>query len=213
MLRKTKKKLESMYHRERQKGDNGKLYEIDGTTRITAEQGHYLAALHEHYRSELSVEIGVAFGFSTLFILDSKHENNYGSHIAIDPLEHSTWNGVGLFAVKKLGFDARFNRMCMHSVHALTKLDEADVTTNYIYIDGNHTFDAALMDFCCADRILAIDGITIFDDMWMPSIRKVSSFIEKNISSCAELATSIPNLLCLQKPAQDEREWNHYEDF
>ena len=133
--------------------------------------------MHATIKPKLSIEIGLAYGFSTLFILDAAFHTNAGRHIAIDPFQDSMWHGIGRQAVKELSFDSKFEHIPETSVTALTDLSKQGAKADYIYIDGAHTFDYALVDFFCSNRVLNVGGILIFDDMWMPAIQKVASFI------------------------------------
>lgn len=50
------------------------------------------------------------------------------------------------------------------SEFALPKLLEAGEKFNFIYIDGNHTFDAVMCDAIYAHKLIEQDGIIVFDD-------------------------------------------------
>jgi predicted O-methyltransferase YrrM len=214
MLDTTMHKLATMYENHPQPGSDGLLHEMDKITRISIEQGHLLAKLHALIKPKVSIEIGLAYGFSTLFILDASFQTNCaGRHIAVDPFQETMWHGIGHQAVKELNFDSKFELIPETSVVALTDLCKKGVKADYIYIDGAHTFDYALVDFFCSNQLLNVGGILIFDDLWMPSIQKVASFIRANISSYQEFATGIGNVVCLKKLKEDDRPWDHFAAF
>jgi hypothetical protein len=56
-------------------------------------------------------------------------------------------------------------------------------------------------------------GYIVFDDMWMPSIRKAVSFVRRNRKDFFEVATPVPNFAAFQRVADDKRDWDHFEDF
>ena len=213
MLETTQYKLATMYERHTQRGTDGLLHELDDITKISIEQGHLLAELYGAVKPNLSIEIGLAYGFSTLFILDAAFQINRGRHIAIDPFQDSMWHGIGRQAVKELNFESRFEHVPETSVTALTDLCKQGVKADYIYIDGAHTFDYALVDFFCSDRVLNLGGILIFDDMWMPAIQKVASFIRANIKGYQEFPTAVKNVFCVRKTKEDDRSWDHFAAF
>ncbi len=213
MLETTQYKLATMYERHPQCGSDGLLHELDDITKISIEQGHLLAQLHATVKPKLSIEIGLAYGFSTLFVLDAAFHTNAGRHIAIDPYQDSMWHGIGTQAVKELNFDSKFEHVPETSVTALTNLFKEGVKADYIYIDGAHTFDYALVDFFCSDRVLNLGGILIFDDMWMPAIQKVAAFIRTNLSGYQEFPTPVKNLFCVKKTKEDDRPWDHFAAF
>jgi predicted O-methyltransferase YrrM len=214
MLDATMQKLAAMYEKHPQRGTDGQMHEMDPITRISIEQGHLLAGIHAAVKPKLSIEIGMAYGFSTLFIMDSIFQTGCGHHIAIDPYQDSMWHGIGHQAVKELNFDSKFELIAETSVVALTDMCKRGVKADYIYIDGAHTFDYALVDFFCSDRVLEVGGIVIFDDMWMPSIQKVASFIRANNNgSYREVPTGVNNVFCLKKLKEDDRPWDHFAAF
>jgi len=206
-------KLATMYENHPQRGTDGLLHEMDRITRISIEQGHLLAGLHAAVKPKLSIEIGLAYGFSTLFIMDSMFQTGSGRHVAIDPFQQAMWHGIGLQAVKELNFDSRFEHIPEMSVTALTDLCKQGVKAGYIYIDGAHNFDYALVDFFCSNRLLDVGGILILDDMWMPPIQKVASFIRTNISGYQEIPTAVGNVFCVKKLKEDDRAWDHFAAF
>ena len=213
MLETTKYKLTTMYEKRPQRGGDGLLHELDSITKISIEQGHLLAELHASIKPKLSIEIGLAYGFSTLFILDAAFHTNAGRHIAIDPFQDSMWHGIGRQAVKELDFESKFEHIPETSVTALTDLCRQKLKADYIYIDGAHTFDYALVDFFCSNRVLNLGGILIFDDMWMPAIQKVAAFIRTNMSGYQERPTSVKNIFCVKKIKEDARPWDHFAPF
>jgi predicted O-methyltransferase YrrM len=204
MLETTQYKLATMYEKHPQRGSDGLLHELDDITKISIKQGHLLAQLHATVKPKLSIEIGLAYGYSTLFLLDAAFQTNAGRHIAIDPFQDTMWHGIGRQAVKELDFESRFDHMPETSVAGLTRLCQQGVKADYIYIDGAHTFDYALIDFFCSDRVLNLGGILIFDDMGMPAIQKVAAFIRTNISGYQEFPTTVKNLFCAKKTKEDD---------
>jgi predicted O-methyltransferase YrrM len=213
MLEKTRRHLAAMYDSQPQQGADGKLHKIDDTTRISPAQGKLLAAMHRAMKPALSIEIGFAYGFSTLHILDSMHEHGYGAHIAIDPFEMADWKGIGLANVRALDFSSRFAHVPTFSSSALCQMRDEGVRSSYVYIDGDHRFDGIMVDFHCAHQILEPGGVILFDDMWMPSMQKVAAFISANFSCYARIHTDVPNVFCIKRMADDERAWNHFVNF
>jgi predicted O-methyltransferase YrrM len=78
-----------MYENHPQRGTDGLMHQMDTTTRISIPQGQLLAALYAEIRPKLSIEVGLAYGFSTLFFLDAASQIGGGRHIAIDPFEET----------------------------------------------------------------------------------------------------------------------------
>jgi len=144
-------------------GDGRTLYEIIRTTNASK-----------------TLEVGFAYGLSTLFICQALADNGGGSHTAIDPVESTVWGGLGLRNIEKAGFRhmVRFFEACSHEV--LPRLLAEREQFDFIFIDGYHVFDAVLLDFYYADRLVKPGAYIMFHDIWMPSVRKAIAFILRN---------------------------------
>lgn len=81
----------------------------------------------------LSIEIGLAYGFSALFILDSMFENNYGKHVTIDPYEVTVYHGIGLESIHDLKFDDGFEWQEATAIDALSTLRRDGARAIYLY--------------------------------------------------------------------------------
>jgi predicted O-methyltransferase YrrM len=182
---------------------------LDRTTMISAQQG---AAIHDFIRShsiKKSLEIGFAYGFSTIWILDALQSQ---THVAIDPFQKSYWHGIGLAQVKRLGFEYNFRWIDDYSIHALSDMIRQKERFDFIYIDGNHRFDDVLVDFYLSDQVLTCGGYIAFDDMWMRSVRTVVSFIQNN-RAYMPIPQPSKNMIILQKQNDDNRDWSHFNSF
>jgi predicted O-methyltransferase YrrM len=213
MLDSTMHKLATMYENHPQRGTDGLMHQMDTLTRISIPQGHLLAGLYAEIKPKLSIEIGLAYGFSTLFFLDAAAQIGGGRHIAIDPFEETAWHGIGCQAVKELNFDNMFEHIPDTSILALTKMYKEGVKSDYIYIDGAHNFDFAMVDFFCSNLLLNVGGVVVLDDTWMPSIQKVVSFIRTNLKGHQEVTTPVVNVACFVKIKEDSRLWDHFTPF
>lgn len=213
MLERTRALLDSCYRGDSRPGLDGSLHALDPNTRISREQGTLLAALHARIRPQVSIEVGMAYGYSTIFIADAMHEGGYGQHFAIDPFQRTHWKGIALAAMDALDFGLRVRHVNDFSLPALVRMHEQGVRADFVFIDGMHTFDGAFVDFVCADRLLNVGGVIVLDDMWMPSIRKVAAFVRANLRHFEVLATPVDNVLCVRKTGLDTRAWDHFVDF
>ena len=206
--------LASMYASEPQRGDGDQLHPLDANTRIPQARGDLLYRYCTDVKPELSIEIGLAYGFSTVYLLSALRDQGRGHHIAIDPLQSSSWHGIGAARARELGMEERFTLIEERSDHALARLALEGCQAQLLFIDGDHRFDGILLDFTLGDRVLAQEGIVVFDDLWMPSVRRVISFVEKNRADYERLPDRVANAAAFRKIAPaDRRAWNHYVDF
>jgi predicted O-methyltransferase YrrM len=140
---------------------------------IPREQGDFLYSLVNYLQPDVTVEIGMANGLSTIFIAEALRENGKGRHIAIDPFQYSDWGGAGLALVQKAGLGSLVELIELPSHQALPDLERAGVRPEFVFIDGSHLFDYVLTDLLCTDRLLPAGGLVAFDDSDWPAITAV----------------------------------------
>lgn len=205
--------LLSMYRNEPQLGSEGRQHPLDGRTAIGPEQGLWLYSLCREMKPESTLEIGLAYGFSTLYFLAAIHENGTGHHIALDPFQNKLWSGIGVTHAQNLGMIDSFGFIEEKSAPVLLHLAEQGRMFEIIFIDGSHRFDDVLMDFTLSAPLCSTGGCIVLDDMWMPSIRRAVSFVRANRKDFTELKTGFSNIAAFRRIADDARPWNHYEQF
>jgi predicted O-methyltransferase YrrM len=83
-----------MYNGELQLGSEGERHSLDGKTYISREQGMWLYNLCREAKPKTSLEIGLAYGFSTLYFLAAIRENGVGHHTSVDPFQ-GHFHGIG----------------------------------------------------------------------------------------------------------------------
>jgi predicted O-methyltransferase YrrM len=93
----------------------------DGTTypledAIEAETGARLQRLIRERHPTVPPEIGLAYGISALFICEALREVGRRRHIAMDPVQSTTWKGIGLNHLHDAGFSSLVE---FHLRHAL----------------------------------------------------------------------------------------------
>jgi Methyltransferase domain len=206
--------LADMYSAEELYGTVGdQPINIDPTTRISIAQGAQInQIIRQSETIKSSLEIGFAYGFSTVWILDALRSREALRHVAIDPFEITQWGGVGLHQVKRLSVESGFEWIGEESIQALPRFIKTEEKFDFILIDGNHRFDDVLVDFYLSDQLVSPGGFLAFDDMWMLSIRTVVSFILTN-RQYKIVPQSLGNMIVLEKLADDNRDWRHFEYF
>jgi predicted O-methyltransferase YrrM len=149
-------------------------------TSIPYDEGLALYNFIRSTKAENTLELGLAYGLSTLFLCQAHHDNGMGHHTAVDPFECTQWKSIGLLNIRKAGLDSLLRFCAAPSDEILPQFLRDGERFDFIFIDGNHRFDYALLDFFYADKLLNSGGYIMFDDMWMPAIRKVCGFILRN---------------------------------
>jgi predicted O-methyltransferase YrrM len=140
-------------------------------------------ALHEAVLAERPntvVEVGMAYGASSLAILGALDELGSGQLISVDPNQRTQWEGRGLAVVAEAGFSERHQLIEEPSYLALPELLRRGQRLDLAYVDGWHTFDYALLDFFYLDRMLGPGGVVGFNDCGWPSVEKVLRYVLAN---------------------------------
>jgi predicted O-methyltransferase YrrM len=123
---------------------------------------------------QLSLEIGLAYGVSTLFICDAiRSLPQPGRHIVLDPFQHGKWRGIGLRNVQDAGYQRIVDFHAEPSETYLPRLLEQGATLDLVFIDGLHRFDQVLVEFYFVNRLLRPGGIVLFDDAARRSVNRV----------------------------------------
>jgi predicted O-methyltransferase YrrM len=195
---------------------------------IRKEHGLFLQRCIRGAAAWRGVETGCAFGISTLFIADAMAElNPEFEHVAIDPNQFRAdkWNGLGHRNVQSAGLSKNVRIMSEGSETALPKLLTQDISFQFAFVDGWHTFDHCLIDFFYIEKMLADGGIICFDDCDYPAVAKVIRYVMQypTMEFFGAVSRSGTNLtlseiasarcVALVKTGQDKRSWDWYEPF
>ncbi|MGH9642976.1 MAG: class I SAM-dependent methyltransferase [Terriglobales bacterium] len=148
---------------------------------ISQEEGEFLQWLIREVDPTISLEVGLAYGVSALFICDALKRQSETKHIVIDPVQRSAWQGIGIANLRRAGYGSIVTLMESPSYRALAELERSGQRIDFAFIDGNHTFDFVLVDFFFIDRMLNIGGMVVLDDANWPSINKVCRFVATNL--------------------------------
>jgi predicted O-methyltransferase YrrM len=213
VLPQTQARLDSYRANEPQLCADGTVRAMDGMTRIDADHWAAIAAAHRQIKPDLSLETGLAYGFSTIPMLDAMHAQGYGHHISIDPSQMTYWHGVALTSIDALGFGARFTWIEDESHRAFIRLREENKRAQFIFFDGLHSFDGVVSDFHLADKVLDVGGVLVFNYNWMPFGRALRSFIANNMAHYESFSLQNENMFAFRKTAEDARVWDHFAPF
>jgi predicted O-methyltransferase YrrM len=133
-------------------------------------------------RPKAAVEVGMAYGVSTLCIADALARSAGGDPasrqvVSIDPAQTSDWRSGGIHLLERANLASSLRFIEDRSQLALPRLLTAGERFGFAFIDGWHTFDHTLIDFFYIDAMLDVGGVVIFDDVGYPAIHRVVQFI------------------------------------
>jgi predicted O-methyltransferase YrrM len=129
-------------------------------------------------RPAVVIEIGVAFGVSSLSILTALREIDQGGKLlSVDPMQTSVWKGCGLASIARAGLTNWHEMHEDFDYKVLPRLLESGKKMDFAYIDGWHTFDYAFLDWWYIDKMLRPGGIAAFNDCAWPAVDKAIRFV------------------------------------
>ncbi len=174
--------IQEIFDKRTTKSVDGKTVKVLG--QISFHEGELIRKCIEEINAEVSVEIGLAFGTSAMFICEYLKKTPKTRHYVMDPFQmyDASYGGIGLNNLMKSGFEKLVEFIDKPSQLALPELEQRNIKVDFAFIDGWHTFDHTLVDFFFVDRILRVGGIMIIDDTDWPAVKKLVSFIETNRS-------------------------------
>jgi predicted O-methyltransferase YrrM len=160
-----------------------KVYASDGSaydlhSSIDEDEGRAIYELIQDQKISASLEVGCAYGISSLYICDALSTHQTRHHTIIDPVQSTDWRGIGISNLRKASFDF-FSLIEKPSEIALPELLANEEKFQFIFIDGWHTFDHTLLDFFYANRLLEDGGFVAIDDAGRPGIRRVIRYVSK----------------------------------
>ena len=109
-------------------------------------EGRILYELTRQFARPRSIETGMAHGVSSLFFLQAIAEQGGGSHISVDPYQ-DYWSYVGLETVKRSGYGEFHTYYEERSQIQLPRLEAEKLEVDVAFVDGNHRFEFAFVDF------------------------------------------------------------------
>jgi predicted O-methyltransferase YrrM len=123
-----------------------------------------------------TLEVGCAYGLSSLYICGALKERNGASHTMIDPFQFIDWDGAGIANLERCGIDY-FTLIESRSEYVLPRLVEAGERFDLVLVDGFHTFDHTMIDCFDATRLPRTGGVLIIDDVAFSSVGRVVAFL------------------------------------
>jgi predicted O-methyltransferase YrrM len=142
---------------------------------IDPEEGRFLGRIIDAVKPSVSLEIGMAYGVSTLYICEalSQLPKSSARHIVMDPFQSTQWRGIGLLNVGAAGFAHMVEFHEDRSEFVLPRLLAGGTQIDFAFIDGWHTFDQVLLEFFYVNRMLSVGGVIAFDDAERRGINRV----------------------------------------
>ena len=150
---------------------NGQLLSLrhpefpDAQSHVDVATGELLQRLIADLRPGRTLEVGLAYGISSLFICEALAALGSGAlHTVIDPFQHGKWGGLGLDHLNRAGYSHLIDFREQPSEIVLPALLTAGVSFDLAFIDGLHRFEQVMTEFYYVNRMLQPGGVVVFDD-------------------------------------------------
>lgn len=157
---------------------------VPATSFVSRQSCQLLYELVKRSNARQGVEIGMAFGVSTVCLADALRgvAGPDARLISFDPTQRlaDSWNSAGLWQLERAGLSEVVELRDETSQRGLPKLVDSGYRCQIGFIDGWHTFDHTLIDFFYIDQMLDVGGHLVFDDTLYPSIQSVVRFVIAN---------------------------------
>ena len=154
------------YTAKKTRDPSSELYKSVGCFfRPNYERGILIYALIKKYNIRSFLEIGFGRGYGTMCAAMAMNENGYGEITTVDP----NFNKKHIEMISQVFPKEFMSRITMvqETSHAFLQSKEVKDEYDFIYIDGDHTYDAVKKDWeLTKDRY---QKLLLFDDYHLPS--------------------------------------------
>jgi predicted O-methyltransferase YrrM len=169
--------------------DGSVLSRLDGSRHpfqpvaIGAAEGEALASYVRREGATETIEIGLGYGISALFICEGLLAGGKAAHhVALDPNQATRFSNCGLQVLEDAGVADIVQHVAEPSEIALPRLFGEHRRYDFAFVDGNHRFDGIFLDLVYLGRLLHPGKVIVVDDYQLPSVKKASSFFVENLN-------------------------------
>jgi predicted O-methyltransferase YrrM len=154
---------------------------LDVHGHISAAHANALYRTVREIRPPIALEIGMAFGTSSLAIAQALSDIGEGGRlISVDPNQSALWRNIGVRNIERAGLAAQHQLIERRDYTALPELLRKRTTVQFAYIDGWHTFDYVLLDFFYIDKMLDAGGVVAFNDCALGGVDRAMRFVRSH---------------------------------
>ena len=159
---------------------------------VNAAEGEALRSWVERERASHTIEIGLGYGISTLFICEGLLTSGdpAAHHVALDPYQATRFANCGLQFLEEAGVAPMVEHHAEESMIALPRLLADGRRFDLAFIDGNHRFDGVFLDLVYLGRLVRPGAIVFLDDYQLPGISRAVSFFVANLGWSLEEAST-----------------------
>ena len=206
-------------------GDGTAVARSDGTLHIlfpvaaSPSEGEALRDCVVRERAARTIEVGLGYGISALFICDGLLTNGAAGsrHVAMDPHQDTRFANCGLQFLDEGGVADMVEFYAAESQVVLPRLLEDRRRFDLAFVDGNHRFDGVFVDLVYLGRLIRPGGVVFVDDYQLPAVARATSFFVANVGWTVEQVSAADELhqwaVLRTSPVADTRRFDDFVDF
>lgn len=166
-------------------------------------------------KASQTIEIGLAFGFSTLHVCEGLvlNGNPDARNVSIDPNQLTGYASVGLRVLQDAGVAHLVEYHDKESQLLLPQFLKEGRCFDFAFIDGNHRFDYVFVDLFFLRRLVRRGGVVVLDDYNLPGVRRAVSFFVTNIGWNIEDTVNDRLVVLRTATTPDERDFSYFVEF
>ena len=162
-----------------------------------------------------TIEVGLGYGISALHICEGLllNGNPAARHVVLDPSQSTRFSDCGLQVLEEAGVRHLVEHHAEFSEIALPQFLKEGRSFDLGFVDGNHRFDAVILDLFYLGRLVRRGGIVALDDYNMPGIKRAVSFFVSNLGWTVEETIGDYAVVLRTAVQADKREYWDFVDF
>lgn len=199
-------------------GSDGRVHELFPVA-VSPVEGEALRAWVGRERARQTIEIGLGYGISALFVCEALvAAGDAGArHVAIDPYQATRFGNCGLQVLADAGLSELVEVHALESQVVLPRLLSQGRSFDLAFVDGNHRFDGVFLDLAYLGRLLRPGRIVFLDDYQLPAVARAVRFFLTNLGWTLEETSAQDQLhhwaVVRTADSPDRRPFDDYVDF
>lgn len=186
---------------------------------VSAAEGEALREWVLREKATETIEIGLGYGISALYICEGllENANPTAQHVAVDPYQATRFANCGLQFLEEAGVAELVEYHTQESQIALPQFLVEARSFQLAFVDGNHRFDGVFLDLVFLGRLVRAGGIVFVDDYHLPAVARAASFCLTNLGWTLEEVSPADDLhrwaVLRTSGVPDTRPFDYYVDF
>ncbi len=186
---------------------------------ISSAEGEALRKWVKREQASRTIEIGLGYGISALFVCEGLLANNAAAarHVVVDPYQATRFADCGLQVLAEAGLTELVEYHPEESQIILPRLLAEGRTIDLAFVDGNHRFDGVFLDLIYLGQLVRAGGILFIDDYQLSAVARATSFCTTNLGWTVEEVSTDDDLhhwaVLRTAHVPRERPFDYYVDF